>query len=66
MSVAKVVELSAESSKSFEAAIQEGVNRASDTLENVTGAWVKEQQVRVEGGKITGYRVHLQVTFVLK
>lgn len=66
MSVAKIVEISAESPKNFEAAIQEGVSRASDTLENVTGAWVKEQQVRVEGGKIIGYRVHLQVTFVLK
>ncbi len=66
MTVAKVVEISAESKVSFEDAIKEGIERASDTLSNVRGAWVKEQKVRVEKGKIVSYRVHLQVTFVLK
>ena len=66
MAVAKVVEISAESPKSFEDAIQEGIERATDTLKNVRGAWVKEQKVRVQNGKIVSYRVNLQVTFVLE
>jgi len=66
MSVAKVVEISAESSKSFEDAILQGVARATDTLNNIRGAWIKEQKVRIEGGKIAAYRVFLEVTFVLE
>jgi len=66
MSVAKVVEITAESGKSFEDAIQQGIERATETLANVRGAWVKEQKVRVEKGKITTYRVNLAVTFILK
>jgi len=66
MSVAKVVEISAESSKSFEDAIEQGIYRATDSLDNVRGAWVKEQKVRVEKGRIVAYRVILAVTFVLK
>ena len=66
MTVAKVVEISAESRESFEDAIRQGIRRAADSLENVRGAWVKEQKVRVEEGEIVAYRVHLQVTFVLK
>jgi len=66
MSVAKVVEISAESSKSFEDAIEQGIRRATDSLDNVRGAWVKEQKVRVEKGSIVAYRVILAVTFVLK
>lgn len=65
MSVAKVVELTSESSSSFEDAIEKGIAKATDTLRNVKGAWVKEQKVVVEGGKITAYRVDLKVTFVL-
>lgn len=66
MSVAKVTEIIASSPKSFEDAINEGVKRANKTLENVKGAWVKDQKVSVEKGKITEYRVILRVTFVLK
>lgn len=65
MSVAKVIELTATSKTSFEDAIQQGVARASKTLKNVQGAWIKEQQVEVEDGQISGYRVNLMVTFVL-
>jgi flavin-binding protein dodecin len=65
MSVAKVIELTATSKTSFEDAIQQGVARASKTLKNVQGAWIKEQQVEIEDGKISGYRVNLMVTFVL-
>jgi hypothetical protein len=65
MSVAKIVEISAESRESFEDAIRQGIQRASTTIENIKSAWVKEQQVVVESGKITAYRVDLKVTFVL-
>ncbi len=65
MTVAKVIEISAESTKSFEDAIQEGVKRAGETVKNIKGAWVKEQQVIVENNKIARYRVDLKVTFVL-
>jgi flavin-binding protein dodecin len=65
MSVAKVSEISATSSKSFEDAIQQGLARASRTLRNVRSAWIKEQQVRYADGKITEYQVNMMVTFVL-
>lgn len=66
MSVARVVEVSATSDISFEDAVEQGIARASDTLRNVTGAWVKEQRVMVEDGEITSYQVNLKVTFVLE
>ena len=65
MSVAKVIELTATSNNSFEDAIQQGVARATKTLKNVQGAWIKEQQVNIENGRISGYRVNMMVTFVL-
>ena len=65
MSVAKVSEISATSSKSFEDAIQQGLARASNTLRNIRGAWVKEQHVRCDNGKIVEYQVNMMVTFVL-
>lgn len=64
-SVAKVSEISARSTKSFEDAIQVGVARASKTLRNVTSAWVKEQRVEVKNGAIAGYQVNLMITFTL-
>jgi len=65
MSVAKTIELTATSSEGFEAAIREAVAKAGETLRNIEGAWVKEQKVLISDGKITGFRVHLEVTFVL-
>ena len=65
MSVAKVSEISSTSTKSFEDAIQSGLARANQTLRNVRSMWIKEQQVRVEGGKITEYQVNMMITFVL-
>jgi len=65
MSVAKVSEISATSTKSFEDAIQLGISRASKTLRNVRGAWVKEHQVRCDNGKVVEYQVNMMVTFVL-
>ena len=65
MSVAKVSEISATSPKSFEDAIERGLARASKTLRHITGAWVKEHQVRCDEGKIVEYQVNMMVTFVL-
>lgn len=66
MSVAKVTEITSTSTKSFEDAIQQGIARASKTLENIEGAWIQEQKIDVSGGKIERYRVNMRVTFVLK
>jgi flavin-binding protein dodecin len=65
MSVAKVEEISATSTKSFEDAINQGLTRASKTLRNIRSAWIKEQQVRLDKGKIAEYQVNMMVTFVL-
>ena len=65
MAVARVTEISSTSTTSFEDAIKSGLNRANETLRNVKSAWVKEQQVRVEGGSISEYQVNLLVTFIL-
>ena len=66
MSVAKVTEITSGSEASFEDAIEKGIAKATETVRNIRGAWVKEQQVKVEDGKITEYRVDLKVTFVLE
>lgn len=65
MSVAKVTEIIASSKSGFDDAVAKGIKRASKTLRNVTSAWVQSQQVVVEEGKITEYRVNLKVTFIL-
>ena len=65
MSVAKVIEINARSSKSFEDAVEKGVAKASTTVENIKGAWVKEMKVDVENGKVTAYDVNMKVTFVI-
>jgi dodecin len=65
MSVAKVTELSATSGKSFEDAIQQGIDRATKTLRNVKGAWIKDMRVAIENNKVSEYQVNMQVTFVL-
>ena len=64
--VARVTEISARSEKGFEDAIRVGIERATQTLRNVSSAWVKEQQVRVADGKVAEYQVNLLVTFVLE
>ena len=65
MSIARVVEISATSDRSFEEALRQGVARATQTLRNVRSAWVKEQEVQIEDGEIAGYKVNMLVTFVL-
>lgn len=65
MSVARVLELSATSTKSFEDAIQQGLDRAHKTLRNVKSAWIKEQQINLEDGRVAQYQVNMMITFVL-
>ncbi len=65
MTIARVTEVSCTSEKSFEDAVKSGLARASRTLRGVSGAWVKEQKVRVKDGKIIEFQVNLMVTFVL-
>jgi flavin-binding protein dodecin len=66
MAVAKVTEITASSTKSFEDAIQQGISRADKTLENLRGAWIAEQKVKIDKGRITEYRVTMRLTFVLQ
>jgi flavin-binding protein dodecin len=65
-SVARITHISARSENGFEDAVKVGIDRAAQTLRNVTGAWVKEQKVEVADGAITSYQVVLEVTFVLE
>lgn len=65
MAVAKVSEISATSTKSFEDAVQQGLTRAAKTLRHIRSAWIKEQHVRCDGARITEYQVNMMVTFVL-
>ena len=65
MSVAKNIEITSSSNVSFEDAINGGIERASRTIDNVKGAWIKEQKVNIEAGKVTEYRVNMILTFVL-
>lgn len=65
MSIANTIEMSAESTKGFQDAIERGVERANRTLDNVRGVWVKDKEILVGNGAITAYRATLKVTFVL-
>ena len=65
MSIARVTELSATSNQSFEDAINQGIARATKTLRNVKSAWVKDREVNIQDGKVSEYKVNMQVTFVL-
>lgn len=65
MTVARVTEITAASPNSFDDAIKEGIARSTKTLKNVKGAWVQDQEVRVDNDSIVEYRVHMKVTFVL-
>lgn len=66
MSVARVTELTSASKKSFEDAIENGIKRASETLDNIEGAWVSDMKVTCKNGKVDEYRVNMKVTFVLR
>jgi flavin-binding protein dodecin len=66
MSVARITEIKASSKKSFDDAVRDGIARANETLDNVKGAWIAENEVIVDKGKIKEYRVLMKVTFILK
>ena len=66
MSIARVTEITAASTKSFEDAINGGLNKASETLDHIEGAWVKDMKVKVTDGRVSEYRVNLKLTFVLR
>jgi flavin-binding protein dodecin len=66
MSVARVTEISATNPESFDAAVREAIGRATSTLRNVEGAWVKDMNVLISDGNIVGYKVNVAVTFVLE
>jgi flavin-binding protein dodecin len=65
MSVARVTEITSSSNKSFQDAIEKGIDRATKTLKNVEGAWIQDQKIVVEDGQIVAYRVNMKVTFIL-
>jgi dodecin len=65
MSIAKVTEITASSPTSFEDALQQGISRASKTLENVQSAWIQDHEVDIQDGKITKYKVRMKITFIL-
>ena len=65
MSVAKVIEITADSHKSFEDAVGQGIKKAAESLDNIKAAWIGSQEVLIEDNKVHTYRVHLRVTFVL-
>lgn len=66
MSVARTTEITATSKKSFDAAVEKGIKRATKTLDGVTGAWVKDMEVVVDKNEVSGYKVRMMVTFLLR
>ena len=66
MSVAKIIEITSGSTKSFDDAVQKGISRAGKTVKGITSAWISEQKVVVQNGKVSEYRVTMRVTFLLK
>ncbi|WP_265515520.1 dodecin family protein [Nitratireductor luteus] len=66
MTIARVTEISATSSESFDDAVKQGIERAAKTLRNMKSAWVKDQNVEIENGGVSMYRVNLAITFVLE
>jgi flavin-binding protein dodecin len=65
MAIAKIIEVSASSPDSFEDAVKHGLDKAAETVHGIKGAWIAEQKVEVEDGKITEYRVDMRVSFIV-
>jgi dodecin len=65
MSIARSTEITATSTSSFEDAIRSGIERAGKTLQNLKSAWIKDQEVVLDGQGISAYKVTMKVTFVL-
>jgi flavin-binding protein dodecin len=66
MSVAKTVEITATSTKSFEDAVKKGISRVTKTIDNVRSVWIKDQKATIKNKEVAEYRVRLKVTFELK
>ena len=66
MAVVRTTEIVAGSGKSFKDAMENGIKRATKTLDKVTGAWIQDQELVIKDGKIDEFRVRMKVTFVLK
>jgi dodecin len=66
MTIAKIIEISSDSSVSFQDAIEAGIKRAEKTVNNVKGAWIAEQKLTIDKGKITSYRVIMRISFVIE
>jgi flavin-binding protein dodecin len=65
MSIGKVTEITAESTESFDAAIREGLSRASKTIDNIRNVWIKDQEITIKNNKPESYRVTMKLTFIL-
>src|SRR3954469_7055820 len=65
MSVGKFIELSGQSSDSFEDAIRQAVQRASSTIRNIRSVWAKEFEAVVDNNQVTQFRVVVKIAFVL-
>ena len=66
MSIARVTEIIASSSKSFDDAVRQGIKRTNKTIDNITGAWVEDMKVVIVNGEVSEYRVALKLSFILK
>ena len=66
MAVAKTIEIISSSAKGIEDAVQTGIAKASETVNRIEGAWVKDTKVVVNGGRVAEWRVTLAVTFIVE
>lgn len=66
MPIAKMIEVSSRSASSFDDAIRQGIDKASETVDNIQSAWVKDQEVLLENGQVNEYQVDLKVTFLVE
>lgn len=66
MAIAKIIEVSASSTVGFEDAVSSGIAKAAETVSGISGAWVKDMKVKVRDGKVSEWRVHLSITFIVK
>ncbi|HCK81448.1 MAG TPA: dodecin family protein [Candidatus Competibacter sp.] len=65
MAIAKVIEVISASNTSFDDAIRQGIERASDTVSDIQGAWIKDQSIELKDGKISQYKVIMRLTFLV-
>jgi flavin-binding protein dodecin len=65
MAVAKTIEIVSTSSEGIEAAIRDGIAKASETVKGIEGAWVQDTKVIVRDNRVAEWRVSLKITFVV-